>query len=485
MVPERSSVARPPAPGATEVLQAYLHSRLVEALGLALEAWRANRDPVIAQVIDALDALARQGLLLSDKGNRGDFHQDWLALAAAPPADARARVVGWLCAHVGRMLPEGIELDPSGRWVRSGLVRLERLVALGPDPRVAAAVVEHVVAGAALNLDLADQASELAPLLEQAAEMDPRAAARLLAESDRPSSPSAMRRQLLADWVEARRDALEVAAARYTQASDRAAWQDILRMLGPSEPDPEALAQVFEQVVAALEDDQPRLVLADLYMAAEDPQGEYIALELAGRRPKEARILLRTHGQSWLGQDLSAVLVAIEYARGLPVRARLAKNGVARPEVWDRAIEDPRLGTFTELRLGVGARATYERFLFSPAARNLRGVDAPGKRAFERLCAPDEPRRFRALRSWLEPNRRVLSAIAEAPAFVGLEVLWAPWAGGGLVQLARDVEAVGLHERLTRIELTGVNEALPETLAPHEIVLKARDALSLHAWFGV
>jgi uncharacterized protein (TIGR02996 family) len=134
-------------------------------------------------------------------------------------------------------------------------------------------------------------------------------------------------------------------------------------------------------VYAAADDDGPRAVLADWLQERGDPRGEFIALQLAAPRSRDAArrmvTLSRAHGRDWLGRLASVVLpYEVVWERGFPARARFS---VKRTSDARRLVGMVELSTLRALRLGALAQVAGDelcaRVLLQPSLRRLRELE--------------------------------------------------------------------------------------------------------------
>lgn len=178
------------------------------------------------------------------------------------------------------------------------------------------------------------------------------------------------------------------------------------------------VAALRAAVYASPNDDAPRAVLADLWLAQGDPRGELVALQLGP--PSDAvaarvRALLRDHAGGWFAPETEGVLQHMTFERGFPSVAGLAPDRVAPAEAWDRASRDPALATLTALQRGGASAARYAAFAASPALRGLRWVDAGVPGALAALAA-GPPRPIETLFFARLPSARLLSRVVTSPA---------------------------------------------------------------------
>lgn len=238
-------------------------SDFARARDALIAAWRERRSPALAALVDVLDARAPDGLSAA------------LAALVTPRVDTT----------------------------------LANLQSLGDvdDPRLAGFAVDSLV-----RLPFTTKAAEgLLLLLVDTARRhdDPRLGARLAAITAAISTrigTLAVRNAVLA------RASAAVAGCRAVRPATPAEAALEGELAKRCEPLRDTSAEaLLAEIYARPDDDEPRLVYADRLMAANDPRGEFIALQLARAAdhpptPREAE-LLKKHGKAWLG-DLAPVL---------------------------------------------------------------------------------------------------------------------------------------------------------------------------------
>ncbi|HET9625977.1 MAG TPA: hypothetical protein VFP84_31670 [Kofleriaceae bacterium] len=140
------------------------------------------------------------------------------------------------------------------------------------------------------------------------------------------------------------------------------------------------LAALHREVHARPDADDARLVLADALLAAGDPRGELIALQLADAGGGTARgidrieRLLREHGKRWLG-PLREFTYRAQFARGFVRRLELDGRWTASDAGWARHADEPALATIEDLLPGRAVGDVYARFVASPALAALRRIE--------------------------------------------------------------------------------------------------------------
>lgn len=253
---------------------------------------------------DTLPALqaARHALAESDYGRARDALVDAWRQRRSPGLAHLVDVVG---ARAPTALTEALGALVTPR-VDSTLLNLHALGDVD-DPRLAGFAIDALV-----RLPFTTKAAEgLLLLLVDTARRhdDPRLGARLPAIRDAISTrigTLAVRNGVLARATAAVGSCPAVRAATPAEAALEAELAGLCERLRDGSA--EAL---LAEIYARPDDDEPRLVYADRLMAANDPRGEFIALQLArggdqAPSPREAE-LLKKHGKVWLG-DLAPVL---------------------------------------------------------------------------------------------------------------------------------------------------------------------------------
>lgn len=135
---------------------------------------------------------------------------------------------------------------------------------------------------------------------------------------------------------------------------------------------------LLELVLQDPDDRVRRRVYADALLQDDDPRGRFIALQLDGSPEAldEASTLFRRHRKRWLG-DLGRLLGAVELRAGF-LHSAAGRGGTVPPQVVQRALASPELGTLVRLRRGRASQARLAALLTAPRARNLRDVEVPG-----------------------------------------------------------------------------------------------------------
>ena len=218
--------------------------------------------------------------------------------------------------------------------------------------------------------------------------------------------------------------------------------------------------ELLAAIVAAPDDDAPRLVLADWLSERGDPRGEQIAVEIA---------LART-------------------ARDAPERDRLAERAavlrasIGQPTVDGIAVEfRTTRGMIEHAKLPLDALLARERDVFAVAPL-LRSVEVTGvdESAIAELLARSWFPRLRSLEmSWHVPGAAVV-AVASSPAARGLERISIHHAGlpvSAFAALGASEHLAGLRE--LALSLSGAtDDAVAALLAPGALPSLATLALA-------
>lgn len=337
------------------------------ALDLALAAWSASQDPVVGDVIAALDVPVDH----KEPRTKDAFHALWMDVAKRPgPAD-----VGWLARTLGTKVPV-VELEMFAwgeQMVRRKYAplhdRIRALVALPPDPRIADGLCDLLEKASFTVVSEMDGEALYGPVLDALIAVgDPRSARRLQALVDRPCAKQAGTRAYLTR-------ACAEHVGRLPEGG-RAPDQDVWATLVPRVASDIDVDGLVAAVRADPDDLGVRRILADALTEQGDPRGEHIALQLAGDgSSKRANALLKAHRAAWLGPDLECTLIQVRFANGFPEEAETAGNARADAETWERASLDPGLATLRALWRGRGNNRNYAAFVTSPCATGLRVVE--------------------------------------------------------------------------------------------------------------
>ena len=328
-------------------------------LSQALTLWRQTRDPRLAHVVVALGEAHRRPVELPERPQKA-VQAAWLAVANEPD-----EVVTPLLETVTEAK------SPAAH------ARLQALVRRGPDPRVALAAVQWALAvhyrtpprnrpwwtlveeilrtWLPADFDYAGLARQMAhnhpaPFTERISGR----IAKLKNEAPAPSPlPEGARAQLEA-WLEA---FPPPAASRKPLAR-------------------EAVQGLVDAVVANLDDDAPRAVLADRLIEAGDPWGDFIQAQLARTDAQPLPVDDLPEGEQatatgtpapWLGEAFT-FYTAPYYRRGFPEHIMVTSD-------LDKVIGEPGFRTARRLTIRGGRRSHRVRKLIQhPVCAHVRQI---------------------------------------------------------------------------------------------------------------
>lgn len=442
------------------------------ALGVALEAWRATRHEVLADLVDAIASHVRGREI-----DARSYHAAWLAVAR----EDDPRDLGALLAGLRRAIPRPKQehwgfsaVVPTG-WIE----RVDALAARSDDPRMTLPIVAVLRAAPWQVYEQRHDAVYHAPLRLLARIGDRRALPAL--EELLAAARERRTRQMGYVFVRAVPAILEeIARAPRVELSeaDAARGVELAKRLGagaaPRADTSALLARIYEDP----DDDGARQVYADALLEAGDPRGEFMALQLAaaeGRGDDEARAraeaLQRAHRAEWLG-DLAHVLSSVVFERGMLASGVLEQNAKAAAVVWERAAADARLATMHTLIKGRGNERHYASFAFSPAMRSLRSVTVLSNKMLETMCAEGRAFPFEELRFEKAATPKALDRLAAAttlPRFSRLVVACDP------DEVPTFVESIARFLAKRRIDEVSIAQT-------HLWHLRGYDALA--TWFG-
>lgn len=131
-------------------------------------------------------------------------------------------------------------------------------------------------------------------------------------------------------------------------------------------------ASFYQAVYANPNDDSAKLVLADVLIEAQDPRGEFIALQMQTKRSRKAQLkmerLLQRHGRSFLGPLADVVR---------PQGQRWDKGFLVgcRAELTGTLVDEPSWATVHSIELVSGSGPSVPLELLSPHMASLREVE--------------------------------------------------------------------------------------------------------------
>lgn len=227
---------------------------------------------------------------------------------------------------------------------------------------------------------------------------------------------------------------------------------------------PPAEARLLDAIVAAPDDDAPRLVYADWLGDRGDDRGEVIALACLDAKhllehADRARLnaLLQTNEAQWLG-PVAQVAQGRRWVRGFLEECTLAR---AAPGVVEPALEHPAWSLVRTLHAGRAFLATGDlvRLVAQRALRSLEALVVDGEVA-QALAGSDAARAAR-------PTLKRLTVVAHADPGLALSLLQTPFAGA-----VRTLTVVGALDWLAHLDGLAEASALqrleldPQALGP-------------------
>ncbi|MGZ3423533.1 MAG: TIGR02996 domain-containing protein [Polyangiales bacterium] len=400
-----------------------------KALSIALALFERTRDGEVADVVEALSARVRSAPLSRALGQDA-IHTAWLELAKK----RRPEDVPTLLEALSRSIDVVVAphrwppLPTAERFPRLA-ERMKALAEFPADPRVSRALIELLQRApwtSGWGGDLSVIYDSMFALVGRIG--DPRALPILRDALERPR----WRVQAVRAYMQERLPAA-IRSIEATPRSQVPGIASIARELGGSGPAPRIASsgvteeELLEAVYDDPDDDDARLVLADLLLEREDPRGELLALqfkeEREGLAPKERKrmnALVRAHQEEWLG-EIFLVTKNRVFKRGLLESAELVSEGAADPGVWERVLVDPRLSTLRSLDKGKANEELYIRFLASPARRSLRRVQATTMATMKAVAEASAPFERVETVALERPSREALGALGSATTLPSLQ----------------------------------------------------------------
>ncbi|MGC4120087.1 MAG: TIGR02996 domain-containing protein [Myxococcales bacterium] len=340
--------------------------RDVEALEAMLDAWRACRNPRLADLVDRIGERASAARPTVSGKSVKERTERWLALAAKKES-----------ADLGALL--------ATPWPGTWKAAVPVLEALKPfdDPRVAMALCRLVEA---TPYDTYTSHQFYGPLLTKVRTLGDLRVLPLL-ETDLARVKSTYWRQgtrvtmerVVSELRKVKVPPLGKAEEDAVAALEAVFAARVSAAKASRKSESELLADIYEDPA----DDARRAVYADWASEQGDPRGEFISLQLARERGtpspealKRERALLNKHGKAWLGQ-LDRVLEkeGRVFRRGFLAQAVVAVE--SRGEKVGPEFEDPAWATVETL--GLSWRAAYyfgEQIVGLPWFRRVRRLRA-------------------------------------------------------------------------------------------------------------
>ena len=349
-----------------EIERAVRKDDLVAALATSVALWRGQRHPDLADLVTLLSSRCNQRPVAARSLSSHRFQDAWLRAVDDDPVGNLAPAL----ATLTRALPFGSG-PPHVRFA-PWFERVDALTKI-TDPRIAEAFV--AVLEQAPFVDAAEERL-YPPIFVQLGRLgDARQVPRLEALVARAAFPRPWLRELFRRSVPSLVAALAALAALAKEPhADAVAIEQLFVTLGgrpvrrSTSPDADVMA-LLVLVRASPDDDDPRAVLADLWLERGDPRGQLVALQLKEARgiatPADLRAaarIVRAHEKEWLGA-IALVSKKRLFVRGFLEQLTLARTSAAPPETWDAALADPAFATVRLVHKGGATEALYRRFV--------------------------------------------------------------------------------------------------------------------------
>lgn len=293
-----------------------------------VDVWRAVPDPVLADAIVRLGAVAQRGTPLPIAGGDAERQENWLALAADDDPIMRGRLIESMLEGKRKQRLEAIQA-----W---------------PDPRTTDRILEALLEERRSRVYFARDHRPLFEALPRC--RDPRVVAHV------PKIRELWEETLPYWTVEGRKQRAVVAAALEEAlgahpkphprlgADARELVEAIVAALGARPADDDAGAALRAAVYARPHEDGPRQVYADFLLERGDPRGEHLVLQLAKTTPRfDPRVLALEEGRErdWLDPAIAPWVRedrAISYRRGFPAELGVKGEAPAHP-AWSTVEE--------------------------------------------------------------------------------------------------------------------------------------------------
>lgn len=337
------------------------------AFHIALEAWRKTRSPRFAAIVDAISAKEPERELVGASGKKADIAK-WFELADAEDWRDMPRLLATLTTCNS---PQALE-------------RVNKLKDRD-DPRLVSGLL--AIAEAAPYTAGSSRKFWQAVLSALEVSRDPRARDGMISLSKRYKT---INDTVMGAWIGSAmaKGAAKIAEPKALDAKQQKLLAELevqfLGAVGASRPKEKpkpstSPEELFAEIIAHPDDDDQRLVYADLLSEqGESDRAELIVLQVeraAGRGTPERSDLERTkftpEKLKAFSSPLSAAAADVFFERGFPHRVVLASTGLAH------VTDAPEWGTVRVLEGVALAPATaVQRLLDSGVAKNLQVVEA-------------------------------------------------------------------------------------------------------------
>lgn len=370
-----------------QALRALEEDRPRHALEALLEGWRIKPHAGTADTIDRLSHALCRALPPLAETSTPEYHRRWLDLSLFERS-----------VDVPRLL-HGLHRPPLGQLLAQ---RVDRILALPPDPRIASGLVRMIDQPPATAQSLYPMWTRIFSSLRSLADVRgrPLLEHRLAQPKPEPRFWSMLysrTRNLLKMLPEQDEMLLPEEQSLLSRI------EDLLQQLEAASPMAEELLldtsdvsltpfrdALIHEIAAAPSDDGPRLVLSDQLTERGDPRGELIALQIRERttplnsaQSQRKERLLKQHSRSWLSPlDDVVSLESAVFQRGFLTRC---EAHFERETQRSALIGHPLWSTVERL-------VTDEASLIChPTLKALRSVGGLDIASFTTLCRGDRP----------------------------------------------------------------------------------------------
>jgi len=382
------------------------------ALAVLLRSWDETRAPELATVIEAVSARVTSQLPTLETKAQRESLATWVEVAR-----------GQRPSNVGRLLAALVEVLAKGPS-RLALPRLEALLEMPPDPRVADALLA-AIRGPITGWCDKGYLRVVKALLRHG---DARLGQPLEAALDQ-------RAQDFLPHEDRARFAKIDAAWKKRTAQPAPSGLDEVRAALAQAPAPVAKpktavdgATLLAAIYADPSDDARRQVYADYLHASDDPRGEFMSLQLERARTggvagKRETALLKTHRTAWLGPIAAELVIGdTEWARGFPVATR---TKAAKLYAAETAFVRPEWATFERLHFASASLITDEM----RALREAYNLSDTAAKRLAKLTSPPRLHTLELVLEWkrLSPDEPAIAAVLALPSLRALELRSLNW----------------------------------------------------------
>ncbi|MEN0063222.1 MAG: hypothetical protein AAGA48_13790 [Myxococcota bacterium] len=365
----------------------------------ALRLWRRTRDPRLERIIAELGRIASEPVALLPPGSL-KAHTAWIAHAMSGRDTQVEALLETLCSS---RVEEAVE-------------RLDVLWQRGADPRIVAAAQRWVE-----RPPYAKHRERFEALVERVLREGLPHGTNLAEVAARRFGPVVGPRAKLARQIMAiRSEAVAPTALPPDAEAQVVAWGRRFDDANPME------AVLIDAIVANPNEDEPREVLADLWIQQGNPRGAFTRRQLQGRWTYENHRLVLRHGKDWFGATLVA---STRHLR--PCRGFLDTLTIERLTYLEALVDSPALRTVRRLHLPPAAFGgpRMRDFLTSsnlPNLRSLGSFSVHDRHWIAEACPQLEAIQVDCTFGWLDDDRTLSDAQDLFPRLRRIELTISP-----------------------------------------------------------